>query len=55
MELLDWVDTEKLNWNYLSYNANAIELLKENQDKINWNTLSKNPAIFQDRVRYILK
>ena len=30
------------NWNYLSYNPNAIELLKENQDKIDWDYLSFN-------------
>ena len=32
-----------INWNYLSLNPNAIELLKENKDKINWNNLSSNP------------
>ena len=34
MELLDWVDIEKLNWNYLSYNANAIELFKKIKIKL---------------------
>ena len=46
MKLRDWIDIDKLNWNELSKNPNAIELLKENQDKINWKLLSKNPSIF---------
>ena len=41
-KLRDWIDIDKLNWNYLSINPNAIQLLKENQDKIHWNNLSKN-------------
>jgi hypothetical protein len=42
--LRDWVN--KLDWNWLSFNPNAIELLKKNQDKINWHHFSKNPNIF---------
>jgi hypothetical protein len=38
---------EKVNWQNLSANPAAIELLKENQDKIAWYWLSKNPAIFE--------
>ena len=41
-KLLDWIDVKKLDWNYLSMNPNAIELLRANQDKINWNYLSGN-------------
>ena len=43
LKLRDWIDIDKIDWDYLSENPNAIELLKENQDKINWNHLSKNP------------
>ena len=43
MELLDWIDIEKLDWNYLSSDPNAIELLEANPDKINWYYLSSNP------------
>ena len=43
LKLRDWVDISILNWNGLSENPNAIELLKENQDKINWWFLSLNP------------
>jgi len=32
-----------INWNALSRNPNAINLLEQNQDKINWNALSLNP------------
>ena len=42
LKLRDWVDIDKLDWDYLSENENAISLLKENQDKINWNSLSSN-------------
>ena len=41
--LLDWIDKNKLNWEKLSSNPNAIDLLEENYDKINWHHLSSNP------------
>ena len=34
---------DKIDWEQLSTNPNAIELLKENKDKINWISLSMNP------------
>ena len=43
LKLRDWIDIDKINWGSLSYNTNAIELLKKNQDKIIWWKLSKNP------------
>jgi hypothetical protein len=33
LKLSDWVDFGKINWNGLSLNPNAIELLKENKKK----------------------
>jgi hypothetical protein len=33
----------KINWDYLSRNPNALDLLKKNQEKINWYYLSSNP------------
>ena len=41
------IDTNKLNWNYLSGNVNAIPLLEQNIDKINWAWLSHNPNAIQ--------
>ena len=41
--LLPWIDINKIDWNYLSDNPNAIHLLEANIDKINWWSLSKNP------------
>ena len=38
---------EKIDWDFLAINPNAIELLKENQDKINWKYLMENPSIFK--------
>ena len=46
-ELLDWINIEDLNFEILSANSNAIELLKENQDKVKWSWLSSNPSIFK--------
>ena len=37
---------DKINWYNLSFNSNAIELLKENQNKIKWSFISLNSAIF---------
>ncbi len=34
---------QKINWDELSKNQNAIHILEENLDKINWNWLSLNP------------
>ena len=36
MKLQHWVDVNKLNFDYLSINPNAIYLLKKNPDKIDW-------------------
>ena len=41
--LLDWINIEKLDWDLLSQNPNAIYLLKVFPTKINWKYLSKNP------------
>ncbi len=46
LKLRDWIDINKIKWQYLSENPNAIELLKENQDKINLFYFSQNPNIF---------
>ena len=51
-KLKDWIPPEKLRWEYLSENPNAIDLLKENQDKIDWARLSINP---NDEAIEILK
>ena len=42
LKLRDWVNIDKIEWFSLSYNQNAVELLKENQDKIDWEALSFN-------------
>jgi hypothetical protein len=41
-KLLDWIDINKLNWDFLSTNPNAIDLLEKNIDKINWSNISLN-------------
>jgi len=40
--LLDWIDKDKLDWDSLCLNLNAIDLLENNQDKVNWSKLSSN-------------
>ena len=42
-KLLDWIPEDKINWEYLSGNPNAIHLLEKNIDKIDWYMLSRNP------------
>ena len=53
--LLDWIDINKIEWNQLSSNPEAMPLLEENQEKIDWEWLSTNPAIFRENVKDILK
>jgi hypothetical protein len=36
---------EKINWQILSHNPNAISILKNNVDKIHWYELSENPNL----------
>ena len=43
MKLLDWVLLDNLDWEILSQNPNAINLLEQNMDKINWNEILINP------------
>lgn len=45
----------KVNWEYLSMNPNAIELLRANPSKIDWRALSKNPNaidLLRERIAY---
>jgi hypothetical protein len=44
MKLRDWVDVYELDWECLSLNPAAIDLLRANPDKIDWWRLSGNPA-----------
>jgi len=39
--------SNKVDWEYLSMNPNAIELLRANPSKIDWRALSKNPNAFE--------
>jgi hypothetical protein len=43
--LLEWIPIEKLDWNMLSLNPNAIDLLNENDDKIFWHNMTFNPNV----------
>ena len=46
-KLKNWVDINKIDWDELSENPNAIHLLEKNIDKIYWHSLSNNPSIFK--------
>lgn len=37
-----YIVNEKIDWNRLSYNENAIYVLEDNIDKINWKNISSN-------------
>ncbi len=43
LKLRDWIPLERLNWNELSMNPNAIHLLENNVEYIDWKYLSMNP------------
>jgi hypothetical protein len=45
---------DDIDWNILSRNVNAIDLLEKNQDKINWFALSLNTSIFIETYDYDL-
>ena len=42
-KLRDCVQSDKIDWKWLSENPNAIHLLEQNLDKIKWVALSANP------------
>ena len=42
-KLLNWIQKDKLNYDNLSSNHKAVQLLEQNPDKILWNNLSLNP------------
>jgi len=47
---------DKVDWNSLSKNRNAIHLIKKNLDKVYWGYLSLNPSIFEwSRIKYLYK
>jgi hypothetical protein len=33
-DVLDWINIKKLNWEFLSSNPNAIQLLEKNPEKL---------------------
>lgn len=43
LKLRDFISLEKIDWNMLSGNPNAIYLLEKNPEKNDWYSLSKNP------------
>ena len=47
LKLRDWIDVDKIDWEYLSENPKALDLLERNFDKIDWKELSKNPNAIQ--------
>ena len=43
---------DKVDWNHLSKNPNALHLLEQNVDKIVWYGISINPNIFEPYYHY---
>ena len=43
LKLRDWIPIDKINWDRLTRNPNAIHLLEKNLDKVNWCLLSQKP------------
>ena len=46
------IDTNKLNWYYLSGNENAIPILEQNINKISWSWLSRNSNAIKILEKY---
>ena len=44
MKLLDWIDINNIDWMHLSFNDNAIDLLKANLNKVDWDNLEWNES-----------
>lgn len=42
-KLQPWIPLNKIKWEYLSSNPNAIALLENNPERIHWYKLSCNP------------
>ena len=49
-KLLNWINIDILNWDNLSLNENAINLLSLNKDKNNWDLISLNKSIFSINI-----
>jgi len=43
IHFIERLDPEELDWQYLSANSSAIDILKKNPKKIDWRWLCKNP------------
>ena len=43
LKLRKWIPIDKVYWDRLSSNPNAIYILEKNLDKVNWYALSRNP------------
>ena len=43
IKLHEWIPLDKVDWNLLSCNPNAIPILEKNLDKVDWCQLSRNP------------
>ena len=52
---LPWIDKqrEKINWETLSLNINAISILEDNLDKIHWRLLSLNKGRMEINYLYL--
>ncbi len=48
----EFIINNRVNWNFLSRNPNAIHLLENNQDRIDWRALSGNPNAIDIISRY---
>jgi hypothetical protein len=43
LKLRKWIQIDKVHWDALSKNPNAIHILEKNLDKVDWEWLSSNP------------
>ena len=43
LKLRKWIPIDKVDWDELSINPNAIHIIENNLDKVKWPWLSRNP------------
>ena len=53
-KFLDFIDINKVDWEFLSENPNAIPLLEKYPDNICWFWISQNQSIFEIEIDYEL-
>ena len=50
LKLRKLIPIDKVDWDTLLHNPNAIHMIEKNLDKVNWDALSMNHNIFENTL-----